>query len=48
MIKLKQILQEVTDFNFEMKYVKDKNANKVINVLKSLGFGISAGDVKAA
>ena len=48
MIKLKQILREVTDFNFEMKYVQDKNSNKVINVLKSLGFGISAGDVAAA
>jgi len=48
MIKLKQILKEFTDMNFEMKYVKDKNANKVIKVLKSLGFGISVGDVKAA
>ena len=48
MIKLKQVLQEFTDMNFEMKYVKDKNANKVIAVLKKLGFGISAGDVKAA
>jgi len=48
MIKLKKVLQEVTDYNFEMKYVKDKNANKVIAVLKELGFGISVGDVKAA
>ena len=48
MIKLKQILQEVTDFNFEMKYVKDKNANKVIDVLQGLGFGVGRGDVAAA
>ena len=48
MIKLKQILKEFTDMNFEMKYVKDKNANKVIKVLQGLGFGISGGDVKAA
>ena len=48
MIKLKKVLQEVTDYNFQMKYVKDKNANKVINILKNLGFGISIGDVKAA
>tara|TARA_B100001094_G_scaffold249125_1_gene246350 strand:+ start:408 stop:824 length:417 start_codon:yes stop_codon:yes gene_type:complete len=48
MIKLKQILKEFTDMNFEMKYVKDKNANKVIKVLQGLGFGISVGDVKAA
>ena len=48
MIKLKKILKEVTDYNFEMKYVKDKNANKVINVLQDLGFGIGRGDVKAA
>ena len=48
MIKLKQILQEVTDYNFQMKYVKDKNANNVIKVLNGLGFGISVGDVKAA
>ena len=48
MIKLKQVLQEFTDMNFEMKNVKDKNSNKVIAVLKKLGFGISAGDVKAA
>ena len=48
MIKLKKVLQEVTDYNFQMKYVKDENANKVINVLKNLGFGISIGDVKAA
>ena len=48
MIKLKQILQEVTDYNFQMKYVKDKNANKVIDVLQDLGFGIGRGDVAAA
>jgi len=48
MMKLKQILKEFTDLNFEMKYVKDKNANKVIKVLQGLGFGISVGDVKAA
>ena len=48
MIKLKKVLQEVTDYNFQMKYVKDENANKVINILKNLGFGISIGDVKAA
>jgi len=48
MIKLKKVLQEVTDYNFEMKYVKDKNANNVIKVLNGLGFGISVGDVKAA
>ena len=48
MIKLKQILKEFTDMNFEMKYVKDKNANKVIKVLHGLGFGLSMGDVKAA
>ena len=48
MIKLKQILQEVTDHNFQMKYVKDKNANKVIDVLQDLGFGIGRGDVAAA
>ena len=48
MIKLKQILREVTDFNFEMKYVQDKNANKVINALQSLGFGLGRGDVAAA
>jgi len=48
MIKLKQILQEVTDYNFQMKYVKDKNANNVIKVLNGLGFGISVGDIKAA
>jgi len=48
MINLKQLLKEFTDYNFEMKYVKDKNANKVIAVLKELGFGISVGDVKAA
>ena len=48
MIKLKKVLQEVTDYNFEMKYVKDKNANKVIAVLKELGFGVGRGDVAAA
>ena len=48
MIKLKQILQEVTDYNFQMKYVKDKNANKVVDVLQDLGFGIGRGDVAAA
>ena len=48
MIKLKQVLQEFTDMNFEMKYVKDKNANSVIKVLYGLGFGLSMGDVKAA
>ena len=47
-MKLKEILKEFTDMNFEMKYVKDKNANKVIKVLQGLGFGISVGDVKAA
>ena len=34
--------------NFEMKYVKDKNANKVIDVLQDLGFGVGRGDVAAA
>ena len=48
MIKLQKILKEVTDYNFEMKYVKDQNANKVINVLQKLGFGIGRGDVAAA
>jgi hypothetical protein len=48
MINLKQILQEVTDYNFEMKYVKDKNANKVIDGLQDLGFGLGRGDVAAA
>ena len=48
MIKLKQILQEVTDWNFQMKYVKDKNANKVVDVLQELGIGIGRGDVAAA
>ncbi len=48
MIKLQKILQEVTDYNFEMKYVKDKNANKVIDVLQGLGFGVGRGDVAAA
>ena len=48
MIKLKKVLQEVTDHNFEMKYVKDKNANKVIDVLQGLGFGVGRGDVAAA
>ena len=40
MIKLQKILKEFTDYNFEMKYVKDKNANKVIDVLQGLGFGV--------
>ena len=48
MINLKQILQEVTDYNFQMKYVKDKNANKVIDGLQDLGFGLGRGDVAAA
>ena len=48
MIKLQKILKEVTDHNFEMKYVKDKNANKVIDVLQDLGFGLGRGDVAAA
>ena len=48
MIKLQKILKEVTDYNFEMKYVKDKNANKVIDVLQGLGFGLGRGDVAAA
>ena len=48
MITLKQILKEVTDWDFEMKYVKDENPNKVLSVLKTLGFRISTGDVKAA
>ena len=48
MIKLHKILKEVTDYNFEMKYVKDKNANKVIDVLQGLGFGVGRGDVAAA
>ena len=48
MIKLKKILKEFTDYNFEMKYVKDKNANKVIDVLQGLGFGVGRGDVAAA
>ena len=48
MIKLQKILKEVTDYNFEMKYVKDKNANKVIDVLQGLGFGVGRGDVAAA
>ena len=48
MINLKQLLKEVTDYNFEMKYVKDKNPNKVIDVLQGLGFGVGRGDVAAA
>jgi len=48
MIKLKKVLREVTDHNFEMKYVKDKNANKVIDALQGLGFGVGRGDVAAA
>ena len=48
MINLKQLLKEFTDYNFEMKYVKDKNANKVIDVLQDLGFGVGRGDVAAA
>ena len=48
MIKLKKILKEFTDHNFQMKYVKDKNANKVIDVLQGLGFGVGRGDVAAA
>ena len=48
MINLKQILQEVTDHNFEMKYVKDKNPMKVIDHLQDLGFGLGRGDVAAA
>jgi len=48
MMKLKQILKEFTDLNFEMKYVKDKNPNKVIDVLQDLGFGLGRGDVAAA
>ena len=47
MINLKRLLKEVTDNNFEMKYVKDKNANKVIDVLQDLGFGVGRGDVAA-
>ena len=41
-------LNEFTDMNFQMKYVKDKNANKVISALQSLGFGLGRGDVAAA
>ena len=48
MIKLKQVLQEFTDMNFEMKHVKDKNANKVVDALQGLGMGIGRGDVAAA
>ena len=48
MIKLQKILKEFTDHNFQMKYVKDKNANKVIDVLQGLGFGVGRGDVAAA
>ena len=48
MIKLKKVLQEFTDMNFEMKHVKDKNANKVIDALQGLGFGVGRGDVAAA
>ena len=48
MIKLKKVLQEVTDYNFQMKYAKDKNANKVIDVLQGSGFGVGRGDVAAA
>ena len=48
MIKLKQVLQEFTDMNFEMKYVKDKNSNKVVDALQGLGMGIGRGDVVAA
>jgi len=44
----KHRINEVTDWNFEMKYVKDKNANKVIDVLQDLGFGVGRGDVAAA
>jgi len=47
-MKLKNILSEVTDFDFKMKYVKDKNANKVIKVLRGLGFGLGTGDVSKA
>tara|TARA_R110002073_G_scaffold38161_9_gene109709 strand:+ start:4125 stop:4562 length:438 start_codon:yes stop_codon:yes gene_type:complete len=47
-MKLKNILSEVTDFDFKMKYVKDKNANKVIDALQGLGFGVGRGDVVAA
>ena len=47
-MKLKQILKELTDHNFQMKYVKDKNANKVIDALQGLGFGLGRGDVSAA
>jgi hypothetical protein len=47
-MKLKNILSEVTDHNFQMKYVKDKNANKVIDHLQDLGFGLGRGDVSAA
>ena len=47
MINLKQILQEVTDHNFQMKYVKDKNPMKVIDHLQDLGFGLGRGDVAA-
>jgi hypothetical protein len=48
MIKLKKVLQEVTDHNFEMKHVKDVNANKVVDALQGLGFGVGRGDVAAA
>jgi len=41
-------LNEFTDMNFQMKHVKDKNANKVIDALQSLGFGLGRGDVAAA
>jgi len=47
-MKLKNILKEFTDMNFEMSYVKDKNANKVIDALQGLGFGLGRGDVAAA
>ena len=48
MIKLKQVLKEFTDHNFEMKHVKDVNANKVVDALQGLGFGVGRGDVAAA
>ena len=48
MINLKHLLKEVTDHNFQIKYVKDKNPMKVIDHLQDLGFGLGRGDVAAA
>ena len=44
MIKLKQILREVTDYDFKLP--KEENANKVIKVLKALKMKFSSQDAK--